>query len=234
MFIELRIDTDAFRARLRARAKTLAIERTTPLTLPDGTTPLPLPGCGGNEVWLDRIDIWEGTILERNDDGSLAVKQPIDLFVVSTPTLVQNGAAPSSPCWHGTIVALFRLSSEDLDGVPRLCMSFERFDPGTGVPAQITDFLTTALAEEAGNLAGACEGVDIAVLDAMFDGDPPPITTLTLALSSNSARMGLRIDFDVNALGLNSAAAVSLAATQDQQRASFTNATFLADAAAEP
>jgi hypothetical protein len=88
-------------------------------------------------------------------------------------------------------VAFFRLASEEVDGVPRLCMSFQRFDPGTGVPPQITDNLTIALAVEAGELAGACEGVEIAVLDALFDGEPPAITSLTLALSSNTSRIGL-------------------------------------------
>jgi hypothetical protein len=97
------------------------------------------------------------------------------------------------------------------------------------VPSQITDFLNIALAEEAAGLAGACEGVDIAVLDALFDGEPPAITSLTLALSSNTSRIGLRIDFDVHDLDLGPMATATLLAKQATQRANFANATFLAD-----
>ena len=50
--------------------------------------------CGGGELWLDRIAVWETTLADYDGAGVVTIRQPVDVFVLA---LSNNGLA-SKPC----------------------------------------------------------------------------------------------------------------------------------------
>ncbi len=226
MFIELRVPLQVFLTNLRSRLKQLAIARTDPLPLADSG--VDLPGCAGVPIWLDRIQVWDGTIISATSDSTLEILQPIDIFIVSEPALVSHNAAPTPPCWQRTVVAVFELSTfVDGDG-PKMCLSFTEFRPGTDVAPPIIDFLNTTVTTDVPQLQLVCQTLNIGLLETMFGGQPPAVTNVALAINGND-RIALRLDFDLQGVGLSSGELAVAQAVQTAQRDNFVSGYFLAD-----
>lgn len=229
MFIELRLPLDAFVVNLRSRLKQLAI----PLTdaLPTQGSGVGFPGCGGGPVWLDRIKVWDGTDVSALNASTLQIRQPIDIFIVSQSALQTNGANASPACWQRSIEAVFELSCGMGEDGAELCLRFTEFRPGADVPPPMMAFLHGVVGQAAA-LAPLCQGLDIAVLDAMFAGEPPPVMAVALAIAGE--RVALRLDFDLDAFSLSTAERLPLQALQTQQRSQFAAGQFLQDDASLP
>ena len=226
MFIELRVPLQAFLSNFRSRLKQIAV----PLVdaLPLAGSGVELTGCGGGPVWLDRIQVWDGTIVSATSDSTLEIVQPIDMFIVSEPALILHNAAPTPPCWQRTVEAVFMLATFiDGDG-PKMCLSFTEFRPGTDVPPQIIQFLNTTVVGNVPQLQQICQTLDIGLLETMFGGQPPAVNQVALAINS-SDRIALRLDFDLAGFSLSPLDYAVALAQQPVGRSDFVSGQFIAD-----
>jgi hypothetical protein len=117
MIVEFQIDPQPFLVRFRNRIKEVPVCITQSASITEG-------GCSG-PCLLDHLNVWEGTALQRDADGTVLIVQPIDLHIVQISDLEANGALPSKACWAPTIGLVFRFSvgMDDGTNTPQLTPS---------------------------------------------------------------------------------------------------------------